>query len=157
LKIENAIRIGGLAPTKAKRIKDVLRTVSEKNKSENHYKNGSPYHLDFLKKMDMGEAHQFLVSIKGIGEKTAACVLLFSLQKPAFPIDTHVYRILVRQGIIPSKMPVEKALGFMLDLIDPGERYRFHVNLITYGREVCHSRNPECSVCIIKRTCCYVR
>jgi len=155
LKIENTIRIGGLAPTKAKRIKGVLRTVSEKNKSEDHYKNGSPYHLDFLKKTDMDEAHKFLTSIKGIGEKTAACVLLFSLQKPAFPIDTHVYRILVRQGIIPSKMPVEKAHGFMLDLIEPDERYRFHVNLITYGREVCHARNPECEKCIIIDSCLY--
>jgi len=155
--IEDTIRIGGLAPTKSRRIKELLVEIARRNKASGQLKNGSPYHLDFLKKMGFEEARRFLTSFKGVGEKTAACVLVFSLQKPAFPIDTHIHRILVRQGIIPKKMPVEKAHGFMLELIEPEERYRFHVNLITYGREVCHARNPECSVCVIRRTCCYVR
>lgn len=153
--IENTIRIGGLAPTKSKRLKSILKIIAERNIRNNEFKNGSPYHLDFLKKIEMDEAYRFLTSIKGIGEKTASCVLVFSLNKPAFPIDTHVYRILSRQGIIPPKMPVSKAHAYMLELVEPDDRYRFHLNLIAYGREICHARKPECQRCIIKKTCLY--
>ena len=153
--IEKAIHIGGLAPTKSKRIKNLVETIAERNRAAERLKKGSPYHLDFLSKMELDEARKWLLSLEGVGEKTAACVLLFSLHKPAFPIDTHVHRILIRQGIIPENMPAEKAHGVMYELVPPDDRYRFHINLIQYGREICHANHAECDKCAIARTCLY--
>ena len=153
--IEKAIHVGGLAPTKSKRIKELIKTIAKRNRESGRLKKGSPYHLDFLRGMELDEARKWLTSLEGVGEKTAACVLLFSLQKPAFPIDTHVHRILIRQGIIPENMSAGKAHCAMYDLVPPDDRYRFHVNLIQYGREICHSRNPECGQCVIRKTCLF--
>ena len=153
--VEEAITIGGLAPTKSKRIRNLIRTIADRNRASMRLKKGSPYHLDFLAGMELDEARKWLTSLDGVGEKTAACVLLFSLQMPAFPIDTHVHRILIRQGIIPQNMTAEKAHGEMYKIVPPDDRYRFHVNLIQYGREICHARNPECGICVIRKTCLF--
>jgi endonuclease-3 len=153
--IEKTISIAGLAPTKTKYIKGVLDGIGAENRAKNRLKKGSPYHLNHLKKMTLEEALDYLTSFKGVGQKTAACVLAFSLDMPSFPIDTHVRRILVRQGIIPANMTAENAHHVMYRLTIPDERYRFHMSLIRYGRDICHARNPECDKCVIKRNCGY--
>ena len=155
--IEKAINVAGLAPTKTKYIKGVLDDISAENRSKKRLRKGSEYHLDILKKMTLDEALDYLTSFKGVGQKTAACVLAFALDMPSFPIDTHVRRILVRQGIIPANITAENAHHVMYRLTIPDERYRFHMSLIRYGRDICHARNPDCDRCVIKRNCEYLK
>ena len=154
--IAKTISIAGLGNTKAKYIKGVLIAIYDDNAANNRLTKGSGYHLNHLKKMELVQAIDYLTSFKGVGQKTAACVLAFSLNMPSFPIDTHVHRILKRHTIIPEKMPVEKAHHLMYSITAEEIRYRFHVNLIKYGREICHSRNPECPRCVIRRGCSYI-
>ncbi|MFH1515033.1 MAG: hypothetical protein ABIG42_06180 [bacterium] len=151
--IAKTISVAGLGNTKAKYIKGVLEAICDDNVANSRLIKDSGYHLNHLKKMALEEAIDYLTSFKGVGQKTAACVLAFSLGMPSFPIDTHVHRILKRQAIIPEKMPVEKSHQLMYSITDGKARYRFHVNLIKYGREVCHARNPECLRCVIRRGC----
>ena len=155
--IETAINVAGLAPTKTQYILSSLEQISLDNIHNKRLRKGSPYHLNHLKKMNLDDALKYLTSLKGVGQKTAACVLAFACNMPSFPIDTHVQRILKRQDIIPDKMPAEKAHNVMYSITEPDDRYRLHMNLIKYGREVCHSRNPECEKCVIRRTCKYLK
>src|SRR5919199_4324074 len=136
--IERLIRPAGLSRQKAPRIKAALQLIaSERGRIE----------LNFLKKMPVEEAKRWLMSIHGIGPKTASIILLFSFGLPAFPVDTHIWRIAKRLGWISPKDSAEKAHEILGRAISPERYYPFHVNLIRFGREICIARMPRCEIC----------
>ena len=144
--IAKAIRPGGLPEVKARRIKNALaRIKAERGRLE----------LDFLKGLPLGKAREFLTSIYGVGPKTAAVVLNFCFGKPAFPVDTHIYRVAKRLGLIPEKATREKAHELMEAAVPEEKMFSFHVNLIAHGRRVCTARNPKCPECALLAICLY--
>jgi endonuclease-3 len=145
--IEEAIRPGGLAPSKAPRIQQVLRELPEED--------GEPT-LDWLTEADRDEAIEFLVGLDGVGRKTAACVMIFALGRPEIPVDTHVYRVGGRLGLFPAKASFERAHDEMLAITDPADAYELHINLITHGRRVCRPK-PRCEECGLRRMCPWYR
>jgi endonuclease III len=142
----NAIRPAGLANQKGPRIQQVLRAITEER--------GSP-NLDFLAELPVEEARAWLTKFNGVGPKTAAIVLCFSLNMPAFPVDTHIYRVSGRTGLRPEKMTVEQAHPHLESLFPPETYYAAHLNLIRLGREVCGARKPNCPICPIIKLCDY--
>jgi endonuclease-3 len=146
--IEQAIRPAGLAQQKAPRIKGALQFITQQR---------GELSLDFLKDMSVSEAKAWLTQIKGIGPKTAAIILLFSLDMPAFPVDTHVHRVTQRLGLIGSRVSAEKAHDILEDLLPSAYYYPFHLNVIRHGREICHARNPKCEICPLQEMCDYYR
>lgn len=144
--IEAAIRSGGLARQKSIRIKNLLNEIYERRGSLD---------LSFLVTAPLEEAKQFLSSFKGVGPKTVACTLLFACDRPIFPIDTHIFRIARRLGLIPQKCSDEQAHQLMTDLIPDRRYYEVHVNLIRHGRKVCRPQNPLCQQCCLIDYCRY--
>ena len=144
--LAEAIRPGGLANVKAPRIQETLRVIKEEQ---------GEFALGFLVEMGVDDAKQWLTSLKGVGPKTAAIVLLFSLGKPAFPVDTHVHRVSRRLGLIGPKTSREKAHEVLEELLPPEIYYTFHLNLIAHGREVCKAQRPHCAACILQEHCDY--
>ncbi len=143
-----AIRPAGLAQTKAPRIQEVLRLITARE---------GKLSLDFLRTMPLEEARAWLTSLKGVGPKTAAIVLLFSLGRPAFPVDTHVHRVSKRLGLIPPRTSRERA-HTLLEAIIPPERYLpFHLALIEHGRALCRARAPRCEACPLRDLCDFHR
>ena len=143
-RIAEVIKCGGLSQIKAARIKQVLKQIeSEKGRIT----------LDFLKSRTMTEAEDYLIRLSGVGHKTASCVLLFSLGKPSLPVDTHVFRVAKRLGLIGSKVSVEKAPGLLQKQIPPSKVYQFHVHMIEHGRRICRARQPHCHRCILRDIC----
>ena len=142
--VEDAIRPGGLAPTKSKRLVALLAEVKERRPD---------WDLEFLADLDLEEAKEWLTSLKGVGPKTAACVLLFALGRPALPVDTHVERVSKRLGLVPAKMPADKAHDALEAMVKPEQVYAFHVDLIQHGRRTCHARGPKCDSCVLEPKC----
>lgn len=140
----DAIRPAGLANQKGPRIQNVLRKITNQRGNLS---------LDFLADLPVEEARKWLMSFKGVGPKTAAIVLLFSLGKPAFPVDTHVHRVTGRLGLRPEKMNADQAHDYLSSLFPTQAYYAAHLNLIRLGREVCHARNPECQRCPLSDLC----
>jgi len=141
-----AIRPAGLANQKGPRIQQVLRSITEERGSLN---------LDFLADLPVEEARSWLTKFNGVGPKTAAIVLCFSLNMPAFPVDTHIYRVSGRIGLRPEKMTVEQAHPHLESVFPPGTYYAAHLNLIRLGREICGARKPNCPQCPIIKLCDY--
>ena len=139
-----AIRPAGLANTKGPNIQGALRHLTQDR---------GELSLDFLADRPVEEAKAWLSAIKGVGPKTAAIVLLFSLGRPAFPVDTHVHRVTKRLGLIGARVSREKAHGILEELVDPTSYYPFHLNLIHHGRQICASRKPQCNVCPLRDLC----
>lgn len=139
-----AVRIAGLANQKGPRIQKVLRQISDER---------GELDIEFLKKMPLDEAHAWLTRFKGVGPKTAAIVLLFSLGMPSFPVDTHIYRVTGRIGLRPEKMTVEQAHPYLEEIFPPETYYAGHLNIIRLGREICKARKPECTVCPLVEIC----
>jgi endonuclease-3 len=144
--IVEAVRPAGLANQKAPRIKAALQRITQER---------GELSLDFLADLPVDQARDWLTSIKGVGPKTAAIVLLFSLNRPAFPVDTHVHRVTRRLGLIPPKASAEKAHSLLEDMLPEEIYYPFHLNLIRHGREVCGARNPRCQECFLTDLCNY--
>jgi endonuclease-3 len=143
-----AIRSAGLANQKGPRIQQVLREITAERDSLD---------LSFLKDMPLGEARTWLLKFKGVGPKTAAIVLLFSLGRPAFPVDTHIYRVTGRVGLRPEKMTVEEAHVHLERAFPPTAYYAAHLNIIRLGREICAARKPACEHCPLREICSYAR
>jgi len=142
----NTIRTAGLANQKGPRIQNILKQITSDHGSLD---------LSFLNNYSKDEVKTWLLSFKGVGLKTAAIVMQFSLDIPAFPVDTHIYRVSGRIGLRPEKMNVENAHKHLENLF-PKESYKAaHLNLIRLGREICHPRTPECSICPIRKYCQY--
>ncbi len=142
--IESAIRVAGLAPTKAETIKNALRTISERN---------GKLSINNLSNLSDDDAMQWLTSMKGIGKKTAAVVLLFAFGKSTLPVDTHVYRVSKRLGLIPERVSRERAQDILSEEVPKTCYYHFHIGMITHGRRVCAARKPLCSECALRRLC----
>jgi len=144
----DAIRPAGLANQKGPRIQQVLRSITEERGNLD---------LSFLGDMPVGEAKAWLTRFNGVGPKTAAIVLCFSLGKPAFPVDTHIYRVTGRIGLRPAKMTVEQAHPHLESLFPPETYYAAHLNIIRLGREICTARRPFCEKCRIIKLCDFGR
>jgi endonuclease-3 len=142
----DAIRPAGLGNQKGPRIQNVLREITRQH---------GELSLDFLAQMPDADALDWLMTFKGVGPKTASIVLLFSLGKPAFPVDTHIYRVSGRLGIRPEGMNTDQAHTYLGQLFPPEAYYAVHLNLIRLGREVCQARRPKCSDCPLQDLCEY--
>jgi endonuclease III len=142
--VEDAIRPGGLAPTKAVRIQEILRALDGDDLSE-------------LADEPLANARDRLTALPGVGRKTAACVLMFSFGRPDIPVDTHVYRVGTRLGLFRPGAPLDEAHDELLRLVDAEDAHEFHVSLIRHGRRTCHARNPRCHECPLLSLCPYGR
>jgi endonuclease-3 len=142
--IEDAIAPGGLAKIKAPRIKEVLGMIVELNGS---------FDLSFLRELPLEEAKAWLRQLPGIGPKSAGIILNFSLGMPAMAIDTHIYRVCKRLGIIGPKVSADKAHGLLESAVDPDMVYQFHLAFITHGRQVCKAQRPRCPECVVATDC----
>jgi endonuclease-3 len=143
-----AIRSAGLANQKGPRIQQVLRSITEERGNLD---------LSFLADLSVEEARSWLMRFNGVGPKTAAIVLCFSLGKNAFPVDTHIYRVTGRIGLRPERMTVEQAHPHLEGLFPPETYYPAHLNIIRLGREICTARRPFCEKCPIVDLCDYGR
>ena len=142
--IAEVIKSGGLSQIKAVRIKQVLVQIEKEQ---------GRISLDSLKSMNMSEAEDYLIRLSGVGHKTARCVLLFSLAKPSLPVDTHIFRVSKRLGLIDSRMSIEKSHSLLQEQTPPPKVYQFHVHMIEHGRRICHARQPRCNMCVLKDIC----
>lgn len=141
-----AIRPAGLANQKGPRIQQVLKSITEERGSLD---------LSFLEALSVEEAKAWLTRFNGVGPKTAAIVLCFSLNKFAFPVDTHIYRVTGRIGLRPERMTVEQAHAHLESLFPPETYYAAHLNIIRLGREICTARRAFCELCPIRKLCDY--
>jgi endonuclease-3 len=143
--LEDALRPGGLAPTKAVRIQQILRAVGDDN-------------LAWLETAPVAEGRDYLGTLPGVGRKTAACVLLFSYGRHDVPVDTHVYRVGSRLGLFRPRASFDEAHDELLRLTEDGDdAYEVHVLLIRHGRRTCTARSPRCPECPLLRMCPYGR
>lgn len=146
-KVIEAIRTAGLANQKGPRIQQALKDIAEVN--------GGDISLAFLEEMPCEEAREWLMNVKGVGPKTAAIVLLFSMGIPAFPVDTHIYRVTGRIGIRPEGLSVEKTHTYLEERIPKDAFYDMHLNLIRLGREICGARKWHCYCCPVEDLCVF--
>ena len=142
--IAQAIWLGGLARSKAPRIKQTLQGIIDRRGSLD---------LSFLGALSLPEAKAWLRQLPGVGPKTAACVLMFSLGRPTLPVDTHLYRLARRLALIGSKVSAEKAHQMLEDILPPEQVYQFHVNMVRHGRRICKAQRPRCPHCILRPIC----
>jgi endonuclease III len=143
-----AIQKAGLSNQKGPRIQNVLNDIVAERGSLD---------LDFLKDMPVEEARAWLMKFKGVGPKTAAIVLLFAMGRPAFPVDTHIYRVTGRIGLLSEKMTVEQAHIHLEKLFPAETYYAAHLNLIRLGREICTARKPLCLRCPLRTICNFAK
>jgi endonuclease-3 len=144
--IAAAIKSGGLARQKAKVIKTLLGEIKESRGSLD---------LSFIKEMSNEEAAKYLSRFRGVGPKTVACTLLFACDKDVFPLDTHIFRVLRRVGLVPEKCTDARAHALLNRAVPAGKFYSLHVNLIRHGRRICRPREPLCERCPIVEYCDY--
>ena len=146
--IEECIQTSRWPEVKAPRIKELLNIIKEEYGEMN---------MDFLKGMPVEEAQELLMKLPGVGFKTATFVLLFSLRRPALPVDTHVHRVSTRYGILPPKITQAKSHKALLDMLpaDPDELLNFHKLLFKHGQRVCTYSHPRCSKCNVATRCAY--
>lgn len=143
--IESAISVGGLAKVKAPRIKSILTRILELNQDS--------LDLSFLAEMPLEEAKAWLRQLPGIGPKSAGIILNFSLGMPAMAVDTHIYRVSQRLGLIGPKVNADKAHDLLEAVVDPDQVFSFHVCFVTHGRRVCKALRPQCEDCVINFGC----
>lgn len=144
--IISTIRIAGLANQKGPRIKAVLTQIQLERGNLD---------LSFLAELPLEDARAWLLRFKGVGRKTAAIVLQFSLNLPAFPVDTHIYRVTGRLGVRPPAINVDQTHLLLERIVDSRDFYAGHLNLIRLGREICHARKPNCLLCPVNALCAY--
>ena len=142
----DVIRVAGLSNQKGPRIQAALRHLTE---TQGHIT------LDHLREMPVKDAKAWLTNIDGVGPKTAAIILLFAMNKPAFPVDTHVYRVAKRLGLINPSTNREQAHEKLEEIVPPKDYYSFHLHMIQHGRAICHARGPKCAICVLQSECDY--
>ena len=143
-----AIRVGGLARLKSARIHSILREVARRE---------GGYRLRRLRHAPAEEALRALEGLPGVGPKTRACVLLFACRKPAFPVDTHVHRIVGRLGLVPAEASAARAQALLEPHVPGARALDLHLNLIRLGRELCRPRAPRCGSCPLRGRCSHAR
>jgi endonuclease III len=146
--VADAIRSGGIADQKAARIQRILAIVRERE---------GRLDLSRLSALPDAEVEEYLTSLPGVGHKTAACVLTFALGRQAFPVDTHVHRIVTRLGWVPAGATAERAHALLRSAVPADLRYDLHLALIVHGRTVCTARRPACAACVLRRRCAFGR
>jgi endonuclease III len=167
--IEEAIRPGGISKVKSVRIQAILRAMTERpgppSRDREHRDGagrscperpgvpGGELSLDWLPRVELAEARDYLTELPGVGRKTAACVLLFAYGLRDVPVDTHVSRVGARLHLLQDGAPFERMHDQMLALTPPGQELELHVNLLRHGRRTCHARSPECGDCALARMC----
>lgn len=142
--IQACIQPAGLSRVKAPRIKEVLNRILAEREG---------FELEFLRDLPLPEAKAWLMALPGVGPKTAACVLMFALGRPALPVDTHVYRVARRLGLIPPKMSADRAHEYLEAVVPQEDIYAFHVGLIKHGRYTCVAQKPRCEDCVLNQVC----
>lgn len=142
--LEDAIRVGGLAATKSKRIQDILRSIHEKR---------GDFCLEYLNDLSTEEVKRELLSFPGVGPKTVACVLMFNMGREEFPVDTHVRRLCGRIGWTTEKATPEQVYEYTNPRIPGYLKYELHVSLIAHGRKICQAGKPLCSHCKLSSIC----
>jgi endonuclease-3 len=143
--LAEAIRPGGLSNVKAPRILAILHRIRERE--------GGSLDLSWMRRAPSRRVRDYLTSLPGVGPKTAACVLAFSLGRPALPVDTHVYRVARRLGFIEPGVDAARAHGVMEEAVPPRLRVRMHVGLIRLGRQICRAGRPACETCPLQDLC----
>jgi endonuclease-3 len=164
--VEEAIRPGGISKVKSARIQAILRAISDEpgaaggepgagadEPGASAGASGEELSLDWLQRVPIEQARDYLVSLPGVGRKTAACVLLFAYGLHDVPVDTHVSRVGMRLHLLRPGAPFEELHDQMLALTPPGEELELHVNLLRHGRRTCHARSPACHECALARMC----
>ena len=144
--LQYVIRIAGLAQQKGPNIQSALAAIGEKTAN---------YNLEWLKELSVDEARDWLVNLKGVGPKTAAIVMVFALGMPAFPVDTHIYRVSGRIGLRPENLNVQKTHEYLEAIGNPADFGHLHLNLISLGRQFCQARKPKCTGCPLLELCDY--
>ncbi len=154
--VEEAIRPGGISKVKSVRIQAILRAISDAPGPPGASAttgSAEELSLDWLPDVPIAQARDYLVSLPGVGRKTAACVLLFANGLHDVPVDTHVSRVGMRLHLLRPGAPFEELHDQMLALTPPGQELELHVNLLRHGRRTCHARNPACGECVLARMC----
>ena len=146
--VADAIRCGGIADQKARRIQQILAAIAQRE---------GRIDLGRIHDLDDAAAQTYLESLPGVGPKTAACVLTFAMGRAAFPVDTHVHRVATRLGWLPAKTTAERAHRLLGPMVPADIRYDLHVAMITHGRTVCRVQRPRCGVCVLNDLCAYGR
>lgn len=147
-RVAEVIRNAGLANQKSKSILGALRRIRELNGS---------YQIDMLAEMPALAARKWLEQLPGVGPKTAAIVLCFSFGMDVIPVDTHVFRVAWRLGLVPKAAGEAKAHDLLQPLIPEGMSYRLHMGMIQHGRAVCRAPKPKCADCRLADLCAYYR
>ena len=142
--VASVIRHGGLAAIKAARIRNILAEIKRRQ---------GALSLSFLEDIKPDEALEYLKAFKGVGPKTAVCVLLFSFGKPVMPVDTHIFRVTKRLGLIDKDSTVEEAHGRLSEIVPKRLIYEFHLGIIEHGRRTCKARAPLCGACVLYGLC----
>ena len=145
-RIASLIKHAGLANIKAKRIKEALVEIKAREGSIS---------LSILKDLSVPDGLEYLKSLKGVGPKTAACVLLFSFGKAVMPVDTHIFRVTKRLGLIDKALNIEEAHKVLSGLVPKHLIYRFHLGIIEHGRRTCKAQNPRCGFCVLYELCLF--
>lgn len=144
-RLAGLIRHAGLANIKAKRIKEALGEIKRRE---------GKMSLSRLKNLKVKESRDYLMSLKGVGPKTAACVLLFSFNKPIMPVDTHIFRVTKRLGLlIEKRINIIEAHAILSKIVPKHLIYKFHLGIIEHGRRTCRAQNPKCGMCIVYNLC----
>jgi endonuclease III len=144
--VADAIRCGGIADQKARRIQQILAAIEDRE---------GRISLDRLRGVEDAAAAAYLEALPGVGPKTAACVLTFALGRPAFPVDTHVHRVATRLGWLPAKTSADKAHRLLGPRVPPDIRYDLHLAMVTHGRTVCLAQRPRCDGCVLRDLCAF--
>jgi endonuclease III len=144
--VKDAIYPAGLSSQKGPRIQQALRVILHER---------GAFELDFLEELSVDEAKAWLQQLKGVGPKTAAIVMLFTFNRPAFPVDTHIHRIARRVGLVPPRTSAAKTPERLQEIVDFERYYPFHIMLIRHGREICVARDPRCHICPLQAYCDY--
>jgi endonuclease III len=145
--VADAIRCGGIADQKARRIQQLLTAIVERE---------GGLDLSRLRGLEDAAVDDYLRSLPGVGPKTAACVLAFSMGRPAFPVDTHVLRMAKRLGWVPVNATADRAHALLAANVPAGIKYDLHLAMITHGRTVCRAQQPRCDTCVVRDLCAYV-
>jgi endonuclease III len=142
--VVEAIRVGGLANRKAPRIIETLREIKARE---------GGFDLSWMDDASDEDVREYLMSLPGVGPKTAACVLAFSLGRAVIPVDTHVHRVATRLGLLPERTSEANAHRVLDALIPPRLRLPLHVGFIRHGRAVCRAVRPFCEDCVLQHIC----
>lgn len=142
--IARSIAAGGLSRQKAGAIQAILARLRAEH---------GALGLDFLRAQLPEAVRAYLLSLPGVGPKTAACVQLFALGQPAFPVDTHINRVAARLGLIPAKAEPSRAQALLEAVVRPVDCLPLHLLLIQHGRRICRPGKPRCGECTLRHEC----